>query len=232
MKKVVFLLLIVFFFVFADATLFAQGSNSGQGTNTQVQQRLLSPSPSGDALQNQNRLKNQNEGDDVQIQVKSQEQESEVSSKDGEGKGISSRSENAREHMSVVAAKVEELLTNRPVKGGIGEQVSKIAQEQKEAQQQIQANFEKIEKRSGIVKFIIGLDFNALKNMQRIIEQNQVRIQELAQLKSQLTNQGDIDKVQEAIQALVDQNVALQDRIDLEERSSGLFGWIFRFFAK
>ena len=64
------------------------------------------------------------------------------------------------------------------------------------------------------------------------MEQNRLRIHQLEQLQNQLTNQSDITMVQETIQALIDQNVVLQDRINFEEKSSSLLGWFFRLFAK
>ncbi len=232
MKKTTFLFLIIPLFSFISSAVLAQGNSSGQGTNAQMQQKLYSPVPSGIAVQNQNQVNTQNKGEDFQIQVQIQEQESEGDLQGDKGKEFSSRSENAREHMSIVAAKIEEILSTRMTNSGIGEQVRQIAQEQKEAQQQIQTYLEKVEARNGVLKSIIGPDFAALKNMQKVMEQNQLRIQELTQLKNQLNNQGDIEKIQEAIQAMVDQNTALQNRINLEEKSGSLFGWFFKFFVK
>lgn len=57
------------------------------------------------------------------------------------GKGMpkneSTRSETAVEHMSIVAEKVQEILENRTLKGGIGDQVREIAQEQKQSQKKL-----------------------------------------------------------------------------------------------
>ncbi len=232
MRKIIILLLLFSFLTAFDSVVFAQGNNSGQETNEKTQQKLSSPQPSGNAVQNQNQIKTQNKGEEIQIQVQNQEQESEGSLQENQEKNGIPRSENAREHMSAVADKVEELLTADIAKGGVGEEVRQVAQEQKEAQEQIQSQFQKIESRKGILKFIIGPDFQALNNMQKVIEQNRLRIQELTQLKNQLTNQSEIDKVQEVIQALVDQNTALQDKVSLDEKSTSLFGWLFRLFAR
>ncbi len=67
--------------------------------------------------------------------------------------------------------------------------------------------------------------------MKKLIEQNQAWI-ENSELKNQLTNQGEIAQVEEMMQALINQNTALQERINLEQQSSGLFGWLFKLFAK
>lgn len=201
----------------------AQGS-TGTQTQLQVQQQLqVSPSPIGSQVQNQNQVKTQNEGEDSEIKTNTQEQEN----LDEE----SSRSETAIQNMSNVATKVEELLATKTLQGGIGQQVRVIAQEQKTSQEEIQMELGKVDSRGGLLKSIIGPDFKALKNMQKQMEQNQLRIQQLTQLQNQLTNQGDITQVKEMILALTDQNIALQDRISIEEGSSSLFGWLFKLFT-
>ena len=213
----------------------SQGSGqSGQDTTTQEQQINIFPSSTRNEVQNQNEVKTQNQGEDSQLNVNTQEQESLGENQDTEGnsKEESPRSETAKENMSVVSQKVEELLTTEIAQGGIGEQVKQIAQEQKQAQNQIQTELGKVDTRSGLLKSLIGPNYQALKNMQKQMEQNQLRIQQLERLKNQLTNQGDIVIIQETIQALTDQNTSLQDRIALEERSGSLLGWLFKLFAK
>ena len=180
----------------------------------------------GVQVQNQNQVKTQNAGEDSQLQVNTQEQESQ-----GMPKGESPRSETAKENMSVVAQKIEELLTTKTTEGGIGEQVKQIAQEQTEAQDQIQTELAKVDSRGGLLKSLIGPNYQALKNMQKQREQNQLRIQQLEQMKNQLINLGEITMVQETIQALTEQDTALQDRIALEEQTSSLLGWLFKLFV-
>ncbi len=223
----VFTLLLVATPVFAanDGTG-AQGTDSQQETTT----------PTGNMIQNQNQVKTQSEGEDLKIQTNTQEQETQKGSQETQGqeaqKDVSPRSETAQEHMSNVATKVEELLTNKTMQGGIGQQVRVIAQEQKTSQQEIQTELGEVDTRNGFLKFIIGPDFKALKNMQKQMEQSQLRVQQLTQLQNQLTNQGDIAQVQQTIQALTAQNTALADRINLEEKSGSLLGWLFKLLAK
>lgn len=174
-------------------------------------------SQQGLQVQNQNQVMTQNEGEDAQIQTNQ-----------GLPKAISPRSETATQSMSIVAQKVEELLTTKTLQGGIGQQVRQIAQEQQSAQQGMQVELGNVDRRGGLLRTIIGPNFKALKNMQKQIEQNQLRIQRLTQLQNQLVNQADITQVQEMIQALTDQNTALQERINLEEQSGSLLGWLFK----
>ncbi len=231
------LLLIVMLVFTSTNGAVTQAMGSQQETTAQTQQQLqISPSPTGNTIQNQNRVKTQNEGENSEIQTNTQEQEAQGEDQQVQGqdtpKDNSPRSETALEHMSNVASEVEELLSTKTEPDGIGEQVRQIAQQQKTAQQEIQVELEKVDSRDGLLKSIIGPDFQALKNMQKQMEQNQLRIQQLARLQNQLTNQGDITRVRETIQALTEQNTALTDRINLEQRSGSLLGWLFKLFAK
>lgn len=227
----------VFALLFAASPVFITNNKIvAQGPGSQTQQKTqVTQSPAANQIQNQIQLETQNEGEDSQINANTQEQENLSGSQEAQDQGMqketSPRSGKAIQSVSKVAQKVEELLTTKTMQGGIGQQVKVIAQEQKSAQMQIQTALGKVDGRDGILKAIIGPDFGALKNMQKQMEQNQLRIQQLEELQSQLVNQKEIDQVQETIRAIVDQNVALQERIALEEKSFSAFGWLFKLFA-
>jgi len=174
-------------------------------------------------VQNQNQIQTQNQGEESQIQVANQEEEGQ---KTGQPKEAASRSGMARERMSVVAEKVEELLTSETRFGGIGEQVRVVAREQNQAQEQIEGQLDQIESRRGWLKRLLGPDFKAVKNLRQQIEKNQLRIRQLEQLQNQVANQADQTTIQEMIQALQDQNIALQERVQAEEEITSLFGWL------
>lgn len=226
MKKLSIFLTAFAILVFAPVALAANNGVGAQGTNPQ--QPEIKPSPVGDSVQNQKRIETQNMGENTNLQVSVQEQES---SQGGIGSGSQNRNQVAIENMSRVATRVQDLLQLR-TSGGIGDQVRQIAQEQNQAQDRIQAQIDRIEKRSNLLKSLIGPDFKGIKEVQSLMEQNQMRIQKLEELKEQLTNQSDITMVEEAIQALVDQNTALQDRVSLEEGSNSLFGWLVKLFVR
>lgn len=179
---------------------------------------------SGIGVENQNQLKTQNQGEETQLKVSTSEEE--------KAETETSRGDTAQDKMSEVAKTVETILSTQSAEGGIGEQIRTTAQTQKTAQIETQSLLNKIESRSNFVKKIIGPDFKALKSMEQIMEQNRIRIEELNQLKLSVTNQGDFSKVQEMIQALEEQNTELQTRLNLEQRSSGLFGWLVKLFVK
>jgi hypothetical protein len=188
--------------VYADKNETA-GETSGQ-TN-------ITASPVGNSVGNQNQIQTQNEGEDSMLQTNTAEKEN---------------------LGSLVSQKVQDLLDDETLDRGIGQQVKQYIQEQKQIQDQVKLNLTKVASRSGLLKSIIGPDYKALKNANMQLEQNRLRIKNLEELKTQLTNAGDITMVEETIQALVDQNTALQDQINLEENQSSLLGWLIKLFTK
>lgn len=147
-------------------------------------------------------------------------------------KSAAPRSAMALEKMSEVAKGVEEILTTRTLKGGIGDQVRLIAQEQKESQDQTLQHVEDVNKRGGLWKKIIGPDYKALNNLEKQVIKNELRIKQLTELMNKLTNQADKTMVQETINALIQQNVSLQEVIVSENKVGSLFGWLAKFLAK
>lgn len=147
-----------------------------------------------------------------------------------ESTGSANRSDNAREHMSIVASEVEKLLLNKSEMGGIGEQVREIAQSQNESRKETENNLDQLEKRPGWLKKLFGSDQRTITNIEKQIEQNQLRIEQLTKLQLQLENQADKDQVNALIQAIVNQNTALQESINSERQVNGWFGWLINLF--
>ena len=226
MKKILFifpLFLILVFPVIAKNESDFQNTGSGQ----QVKQQVTTPSSSTDSpVQNQNQMNTQNQGEDTQLQIATQEQKN-----SGDGEGLQTRNQAAIQNMSIVAQKVQEILQVRTT-GGIGEQIRQVAQEQNQAQAQIQEQLNKIDTRKGVLKSLMGPDYKAIKNLEKQLEQNQLRIQQLEQLQNQLTNQVEITAVKETIQALIQENSSLNELINNEKQTKSLLGWLFRLFAQ
>ena len=228
MKKLIFILP-AFLVLGLAAPVLASNSESGTQIGQQIQkQTVASPSSTGNQVQNMNQVKTQNEGENSQLKVSTQEQEDLGENQDD---GLENRNQNAIENMSKVATQVQQLLQMK-TSGGIGEQVRQIAQEQNQAQTQTQDQINKLESRKGIAKSLLGPDYGAIKSLKTLLEQNQLRIQQLEQLKNQLSNSGDIAMVQETIQALVQENTSLQELINTEEQTRSFFGWLFRMFVQ
>jgi hypothetical protein len=244
MKKVLYLSLFLTVFALAPRVVYAQkgsgsGAGSGQGNGDQV--RVQDPTThedgtptgsQGNQVQNQNQVNTQNQGEDSQLKVNTQNNEaSQFGSEDVEKqKGSTNRSGNASQHMSNVSSAVEDFLATGNKTGGIGKQVSDIATQQKGAQNQIGKALDDLESKKGLAKKLFGPDYGAIKEMKQLMQQNQVRIQQLQQLQNQTQNQGEETQLQEMIQAMVEQNTALQSQVQTEESVKSAFGWLIKLF--
>lgn len=232
MKNTIFISTIVLSFLIFPIIILGQGKQPSEGG---TQQRIQDPSTheetsavSSQGNQVQNQIKTQNAGEDSQLQVNTEE--SLQSNEDGAGS--QGRSTSAKQNMSVVAEKVEELLISEGSENGIGQQIKDIANKQKQAQGEIKGQLDKLELRKGFMKKLFGADKKAIKNLKQQIEQNQLRIKKLQQLQTQVINQADQTQIQEAVQALTEQNTALTDQIQSEEQVVSLFGWLTKLFIK
>ena len=157
------------------------------------------------------------------------------------GKGVQSNSQTSASSedtsplsgvRSSVAQQVQKILSEEPASGGIGEQVREVARAQGVSQENIEKHLSKVEERSEILKSIFGSNSKSLNALKKEMEQNRVRVQQLEQLKLKLTNQGEITNVQEMITLMQEEQVALQDKVTLEESNVGFFGRLVSFFAK
>jgi len=180
----------------------------------------------GSEVQNQNQTSTQNQGDDQQIQTQTQEQESlQATSSANQNKN-----QTAEQNMERVQERVQALLQIQTT-GSLGDQIKTQARAQIQNQEQIEEQLNKVEARKGVIKFFIGPHYPGLEDLKEQLEQNQLIIAQLQRLQNQIANQGDKTAIQEAIQALTQENTSLQERINEQEKSFSLLGWLFRWFA-
>lgn len=125
---------------------------------------------------------------------------------------------------------MQELMNMEGLDEEVGNQVKTLAQKQIQAQGEIQTQLNKLEAKSKFMKNLFGPDYKAIKNLNQQIEQNRLRIQQLAQLANQVQNQAEETLLQEAVQALTQQNTALQEQVRAEEKVGSLFGWLIKLF--
>ena len=134
--------------------------------------------------------------------------------------------------LQVTTQHMEQLMDMKGLSEETGNKVKAIAQEQVQTQTQIQTQLNKLKSKSGLMKKLFGPDYGAIKNLKQQMEQNQLRIKQLEQLQTQVVNLADQTQIEEAVQALLEQNTALQDQIQAEEQVGSVFGWLIRLFVK
>ncbi len=133
---------------------------------------------------------------------------------------------------SIVANAVQEMVKVAERNGGVGQEIKVIAQTQTQNQEKLETGIQKIQSRSGFVKFFIGPNYGEIKNSQKLLEQSKKQTQELNQLRIQVVNQGDQLQIVEQIQLLEQANQQIETSLNETQKGFSLLGWIFRLFTK
>jgi hypothetical protein len=187
---------------------------SARVTNAPTKKTYITPS--GNQVKNQVEVETKNQGTDKQIKAETNENEQ--------------LNEEVVQSFTKVSDQVHQLIETTGAKGGIGQEVKSIAQSQEKLQDDIKTDFEKLNSRGGVAKFFIGSDKKLTKSLEQKMEQNQLMIQQLEQLKLSTNNEGELQQLQETIDLMVYQNEALQNKVEIESKSKGVFGWLKNIF--
>jgi len=141
-------------------------------------------------------------------------------------------SDSAKERMGEVAKQVQVLLEMREEGEGIGQKVREIAKEQVKSQEKIAEKLAKMEEKKIWLKKMFGYDREAVLSVQEEIAANRLRISELLKLQEETSDKIEIAELEDAINALVDQNASLQDAVQEEMKNQGVWSWFRNFFNK
>lgn len=114
----------------------------------------------------------------------------------------------------------------------ISDQIQTAAQAQIQAQDKINQALDKAESRSAFIKFFIGPNYKELKTVKQEMEQNQLRIQELNQIATQINNSTDQTELKAQIKILEEQNASLNEQLNKDTKGFSLFGWLTRIINK
>ena len=140
---------------------------------------------------------------------------------------------NAAEHRSVVANFVQGLLkvADRE-KGGIGEQVRVIAQQQNQSDATATEAINKIQNRSKIKTFLIGSDYKNLGALRSEVVHTRNRLDQLNRLLPTVQNASDTVEIKNQIQTLEQEQTKIENFIKTQEGKFSLFGWLFKLFNR
>ncbi len=170
--------------------------------------------------------------DTVRVREQGLEQENLLEAESNQVEKPGLNNQNMIQRRSRVANAVQEMLHVAERNGGLGKQIRTIAQNQNQNQERIEANLERVQSRSRIVRFFIGPDYSEINNADSILRQNREQIEQLNQIKNQFTNQSDQQQLTEQIRVLEQANSQIEESLTSEQRKFSLFGWLFRSFSK
>lgn len=147
--------------------------------------------------------------------------------------GLSRVQQKVYQNQNSVREAVHTLLSIEDLAVGIGPQVSQIAREFNNSVLATIVAEEKIQKRNAFVRFFIGGEKNAAEEMEREINQNQQRIQQLKQLREECACEEEVKvMMQEQVQKMEQEQERLQQLADREKGANGVFGWIRNLFRR
>lgn len=184
---------------------------------------------------NTNTIQVQNQGEDQQLEVVNQQQQESGDATTGGRKSdvsIANRGATASEHLSIVAQQVDNLLSFPDRRGGIGDQVRVIAEEQEQIQERVRESLEQLENRPRFMVKLFGPNYQAISRLQATIEQNEQLVEELLILQENALYPAEKEDLGSAITALEQQNTLLFQQIQLSSGDNGFLGWVFRFFSQ
>lgn len=169
------------------------------------------------ALYNEQDRNNQNEKNN-QAQIKS--------------KGLGQAGAKNIPRRSRVANAVQEMLMLAEKNQGIGKQIRTIARNQQENIDSLEEKLKQIKNRGRLKKFFLGPDYKNLNSVEGMIVNHEERLSELKNLALQISDDEDLQKLQEQIMVMENISKELKQETLGERDGFSLFGWLYKKFAK
>jgi len=192
---------------------------------------------------NQNMERNQertaNQGEETQLKIKNTAEWKNFmeTKKEALSQEIENITDEAKQkvwrNQNTVREAVQALLASKDLIGGIGQQVSAIANEFNNSVEKTLAAEEQIQKRSRIREFFNGGDKTAANAIKEEVDKNQERIQELKNLWQSCGCQEELKSLlQEQVKNLEQEQNRLGELAREQADKKGVFGWLFGWLKK
>lgn len=140
---------------------------------------------------------------------------------------------NGEQHRNNMSTVVQNLLNAADnEQGEIGEQIRTMAQQQNQNKDNIADTIDKVNARSGLKIFLIGLDYKNIGQLRSEIANTDNHIDRLNTLLGKLENSQDITTIQDQIKTLEENRQKINDIVKANESKFSLFGWFVKLFNK
>lgn len=244
MKKISFLLLTL---LLISSVVLAQGQQGSQdsATGTMNSEQSQQGQGNGQGQQIQTEQQTQNQGDEDTIMIQEREQ-TRLRTREELQQMIQERTQEMAQEMqtlkpvqqkvyqnqNTVRLAVQSLLEMKDSIGGIGPQVSQIAQEFDNSVQATIRSEEKIQTRNRVIRFFVGGDKDTATAIEQEVNRNRERIQQLNQLMEQSEcEEGVKAMLQEQINNMEQEQNRLQQLAQNEKQYKWLFGRLFNWLG-
>lgn len=139
--------------------------------------------------------------------------------------------ERALQRRSRVANAVQEIVGVSERNQNVGEQIREVARKQKQYHQKIRESAQQAQQRSGLVKFLIGPDYDELKQARENMDKYGKQIEKLEEMKDEIADQQDKEEINEQIEELEGVKQEWQQELEDSERGFSLLGWMVKLFS-
>jgi len=210
----------------------------GEGQGDQVQNQQQEQVQTQTQEQNEEGLIDLQNGQQLRVRARtSNELKSMIQEKRGEMieeiKSMKGNLQKAYENQNEVRTAVHGLLAMEELVGGIGKQVSEVANQFNNSVEQTIRAEETIRNRNRIVRFFAGGDQETAGELQNLVDQNRIRLEQLKELKNQADCEEEVKiLMQEQIQSMEQGQDRLQEMIQDEKDARGIWGWFKGLFGK
>lgn len=199
-----------------------QSTNANQGTTTENQNVT--------ETQTQTQTNNPGVGAMTQEELQLRTQESIV----GAAQTYSAKNSDSQDRSRQVAEAVKNMITlsYKIENQSLGTQIRNIAQTTNSYQDQANSAIDEAGTRTAFAKFFIGPNLNKLTEVKQVTVQNRLMIQQLNQIRAQISNAGQSTELENQIKTLESENTALEYELNQLESGFSLFGWLFKLIEK
>ncbi len=129
------------------------------------------------------------------------------------------------EQMSEVDKSMQALSETNGNDKGIGQEIKKVAEEQNASQNIIVEALAKMAAKNVWLKKIIGYDRKAVSAIKEEMAAIRLRIKEIYEIEEQTKDKVAMSQLEDAANALIEQNAALDNSLQEEMSNIGVFGW-------
>jgi len=213
-----------------------QGEEQGNGQGDQVQNQQQEQVQTQTQEQNEEGGGNLENGQQLRART-SNELKSMIQEKRGEMieevKLMKGNLQKAYENQNEVRTAVQALLAMEDLVGGIGQEVSKVANQFNNSIGETIKAEETIRNKNRIIRFFAGGDHETAEKLQNLVDQNRIRLQKLKELKNEADCEEEVrELMQEQIQSMEQGQAKLQEMIQNERDARGIWGWFKGLFGK
>jgi len=145
-----------------------------------------------------------------------------------ETKGLKEKQKNVHKNQNRVKVAVHSLLAMEDLVGGIGPEVSRIANEFNNSVEKTIRAEERIRNKNRLIRFLLGGDKESAELIAQEVNQNKGKIQQLKSLMEECDCDDEIKStIKEQIMNIEAEQYRLEAFVEVEKGYSGIFGWIF-----